>query len=339
MYKDVELSHILNDFYLDNFCIDKIKEKVTRKNRIVYKINSFDNFFCLKQMYIDKDRVLLIYSFLEWLNFFDFSTPRLVKSKTSSPFLEFNNKLFVMCNWIEGRKLNYLNINECINAISTLSRIHSKSYKFSLVKESDFRDFFNVNQKYSKSLNELEKLHTISQSIKDEFSCIFLYNYSKFYYLVYISSSFSYLINFKNLPPSICHGDFVNKNVLINKNKAIPIDFDKIGINYSIYDLSYFLRRFLRKEYINWNFSLCLKLIHQYEKSTPLFIDDFFYLISYLSFPQKMFKISKHYFNNFSNLTKIQKESLKNALLKICSSLDNKLNFLYDFNNYIRSEK
>lgn len=337
MYKNVELSYILDNFGITNFYIDKIKEKNTKKNRVVYKVRSYDNFFCLKQMYLNKKYVLFIYSYLEWLKSFDFNVPILIKSKINMPFSIFNKNLFVLTKWIHGRKLNYANLNECINSIIVLSKMQSKSNKFPIINGADSQiNLLNLNHRYSKSLNELHKLYIISRDIRDEFSQIFIHNYNKFHYLTYSSKYFSNSINFKNLTKSVCHGDFVNKNILINKNTITPIDFDKTCINFSIYDLAYFLRRYLRREFINWNYDLMLTLIKHYEKNNPLFLDDYLYLISYLSFPQKFFKISKFYLYNFQFLNANQKSICKNILLKLSSSLDDKLNFIYSFNNFIK---
>lgn len=339
MCKNVDLSCILDNFDIKNFNFEKIKEKNTKKNRIIYKIKCYDNFFCLKQTYFEKKEILFIYSYLEWLNLYEFKIPRLIKSKQNEPFVKYNSKFFILTNWIEGKKLNYNNLNECINSITFLAKIHKFSSKIPIIHDiKPTFNFLNLNKKYRKNIKELHKMYTIFKNIHDDVSSVFLQNFKILNYLSNLSIFFSYMINFNNLSKSMCHGDYVNKNILINNKNISPIDFDKSCFNYSVFDLSYFLRRYLRRYSTNWNFESSMILLKHYNKINPIFLDEYLYIISYLSFPQKFFKISKTYLYEYKNLTNEQKSIYKNLLLKISLTFNNKLNFINNFEKYIQSK-
>lgn len=336
MYKNVDLSYILDNFNVKNFNIQKIKEKTSKKTRIVYKIKSYDNFFCLKQTYFKIKDLLFIYSYLEWLNLYKFDVPYLIKSKQNKPFVKYDNKIYILTNWINGKKLNYDNLNECIQSIIFLSNIHKFSNKILLIDGAQSKNnFIDLNQKYTKHINELHKMHTIAKLYKDTFSQIFILNFNDFLYLSNIAKQFSHIINFKNLNISACHGDYVNKNILISNKKIIPIDFDRSCINFSVFDLAYFLRRYLRRTNTNWNFESAITLINNYDKNNPLFLDEYLYLIAYLSFPQKFWKISKFYFSNIKKLSSYEKSIQENLLLKTCASINKHMEFSYLFEKYI----
>lgn len=337
MYKNVDLSCILSDFGIENSNFEKIKEKNTKRNRIVYKINFYDNFFCLKQTYFEKKDILFIYSYLKWLNSYKFEVPYLINSKYNEPFVNYNNKFFILMKWIDGEKLNYDNLTECIKSITLLGRIHKFSSNVPLIYgSSSITNFLNLSQKYKKSFKELHRMYSIAKNLNDNFSYIFLQNFDILTHMVYISKSFAQTIVFDNLSKSICHGDFVNKNILINNKNIIPIDFDRSCINYSIFDLCYFLRRYLRRTSTNWDFKSAITLLKYYNKINPLFLDEYLYLISYLSFPQKFFKISKFYLYNYKNLTIDQKLNYTTFINKNSISFNDKLNFINNFEEYLK---
>lgn len=321
MYKNVDLSQILYDFNVENFDLHKIKEKNSKKTRVVYKIESNNLFFCLKQTYFNENELLFIYSYLEWLRLYNIKVPYLIKSKQKKPFVNENNKIYILTNWIHGDKLNYDDLDQCILSINFLSKMHNISKNIPFIKDSFQKiAFINLRQRYSKNIFSMNKIFENAKSTNDNFSKIFLDYFKNFNILANFSNRIARIINFKNLNISMCHGDFVNKNIIINKNEIIPIDFDKACINYSIYDLSYFLRRYLKRNNTKWNFDYAKTLINYYSKNNPLFLDEYLYLLSYLSFPQKFFKIGKFYFSNIKNLSKKQKNIQEYLLNKICSS-------------------
>ncbi len=339
MYKNVDLSGILGNFNINNFETEKIKEKVSRKSRIVYKIKYFDNFFCLKQTYFDIKNILFIYSYLQWLHLYNFNIPYLIKSNQNKPFIKYNNKFYILTKWIDGKKLDYDNFDECIYSIIFLSKIHEASNNVLFINGANKREIYtNLKSKFIKNTNELYDLYSSAKIYKDNFSDIFISYFEDCINLAKISKRYASLINSKNLNTSICHGDYVNKNILVqNKNQISPIDFDRSCISFSMNDLGYFLRRYLRRANTNWNFKSAIKLINYYDKNNPLYLDDYLYLFSYLSFPQKFLKISKFYFENIEYLSNNQKLFQEHLLMKNCISTYNQLEFTYLFEEYINA--
>lgn len=338
MYKNVDLSYILRNFGMKNFDIYKIKEKFSKKSRIVYKIKYFDSFFCLKQSYLKIEELLFVYSYLNWLNLYGFEVPYFLKSNKGYPFFKFENKFFTLTNWANGKKLDYDNTEECINSVILLAKIHNRSTNIPLIINPNFENnFINTKCKFIKYDRELDDLISFAKLVKDNFSKIFILNFNSAKYLSYIAIKYSSIINFKNLNLSGCHGDYVNKNILIRNNKVIPIDFDRACIDFSVSDLGYFLRRYLRRSNINWNFNFMDLLVKYYNEFNPISLDEYFYLISYLSFPQKFLKISKYYFKNVNYLSENQKLIHEKLLSKICISMYSQIEFSKNFQLYLKN--
>lgn len=340
MYKNVDLENILYNFNIKNFQYQKIKEKTTKKNRIIYKICTYDNYFCLKQTYFSINELLFIYSYLEWLNLYNIEIPYLIKTNTFAPYTKYNNKLFILTNWINGENLNYDKLDDCIHASLFLSKIHSISQNILFIKNSKKKtNYINLNKSYNKYKLELIKIYNLATYYKDIFSKTFLENYVSIIDLTNLSIKFSSLINFKNLNISLCHGDYVNKNIIISNKKIVPIDFDRACINFSISDLSYFLRRYLRRNNTLWNFTNAKKIIDNYNKYMFVSLDEYLYLLSYLAFPQKIYRISKAYYLNYKKLNEKEKYDYLNILVKNCSNLSKQKLFIYTFINYLNTKK
>ncbi|BAK81002.1 phosphotransferase [Candidatus Arthromitus sp. SFB-rat-Yit] len=339
MYKNIDLSYILSNFNIKNYKIKKIKEKTSKKSRIIYKITTFDKSFCLKQTYFNVQKILFIYSYLEWLKLYKFEVPYFIKSINNKPFTLYNNKIYTLSNWISGNKLLYNNLDDCIRAIKIISKIHFHLNKIDFIKYSvPTINLVNIKNKFIKYIQDLHKLHEIAKLKNDKFSKIFLSNFYNSLYLANNAYRYSLITNFKNLNISLCHGDYVNKNIIINDKSVIPIDFDRCCINYSIYDFGYFLKRYLKHSFDSWNIKNTLTLLNYYNSNNPIFIDEYFYLLSYLSFPYKFLKISKLYFHSNHILTNKEIENYENNLIKSCNDFDKHLLFIKNFEQYISSK-
>jgi CotS family spore coat protein len=128
----------------------------------------------------------------------------------------------------------------------------------------------------------------------------------------------------------------VNKNIIFDGNNDIwIIDFDKCKIDYRVHDISYFLRRLLKRDNTKWDLELTINTLKLYEEIFPLNLDEYKAILVYLSFPQKFWKISRDYYNNIS---KCNKNSFITLLNKSCTKSDYQLQFIYGFIQYVESK-
>lgn len=338
MYKYINFDYILSNFGIRNYKIDKIKEKKSKKPRSIYKIYYFDNLYCLKQTYFNIQKMLFIYSYLNWLNNYNVPIPNLIKSHNNKPFVVYDNTCYILTRWIKGEKLNYDNLDECIKTMQFLGKMHSISSNMNPIEKSKPSiNFVNLRHKLTKQINELNKIHNLAYITQDDFSKKFIAYYKNFLYLGEKSVKVASIINTSKLNISICHGDFVSKNIIIN-NSVVPIDFDRCCISYSIFDLAFFLKRYLRHKGTYWNFENALILINSYNKKNSISIDEYLYLIAYLSFPYKFLKLSKLYFNNLYNLSNNNKYEYQNSIKKIGNSFEHQFKFILSFEKYFNSK-
>ncbi|EGT3615164.1 CotS family spore coat protein [Clostridium perfringens] len=312
---------VLPMYNLENYSIENIKFKNTDKNRAVYKltdnINNSTKTFCLKKVYYDEGNLLFIYSVMEWFARNEIKLPKMLPSKVNGRFVKANSMLFMLSSWVEGEKCDFDNLQHILLSIENLAKMHNCSRNFKPIEGSLIKTGFDsIYISTLKHFNKILSSFNIATKIKskDKFSSIFLDIFDDNLYLAKQSLLVSNSIDDKKLSKSLCHGDYVNKNLIINNSDVWVIDFDKASLNYSMYDLCYFMRRLLKRSNTNWDINLTKKILKTYNSIAPLTEDDFKYVFSYLAFPQKYWRLSKDYYNNMKKCNKsVFIESIKDV--------------------------
>ncbi|SHF07585.1 CotS family spore coat protein [Clostridium fallax] len=325
------IKHILSEYNLIDPKLEQIKIKNSDKPRAVYKVISKDNkTYCLKKVYYNKEQLLFVYSALEWIDKNGLNVPKFLPTKKGSRYVSYNNMLFILTPWIDGVKCDYDNIEHIKNISKTLAHLHKVTKKFTPIKGSLVKQGYeNIYISINKHFNRLLSCNNLAFNNDDKFSKLFISTFDDNISLAQISMNTASLINFNNLTTSLCHGDYVNKNILIDSSSKLwLIDFDKCALDFVAHDISYYLRRLLRRDTTAWDVDLALTCIKNYNSINPLTIDDLRYIIAYLSFPQKYWKISKDYYNNIS---KCNKNSFYNLLSKTTEKTEFQIKFIKSF--------
>jgi len=102
-----------------------------------------------------------------------------------------------------------------------------------------------------------------------------------------------------------------------------------------MHDVSYFLRRLLKRDNTKWDLKLALSFLELYDKVLPLTLDDYKYILVYLAFPQRYWKISRDY---YGNITKCNKKAFYNLLNNSVSKNQYQLDFVEKLKTYIESK-
>ena len=240
--------NVLPYYNLQNSKISIIKFKDTDKQRAVYRIDFKEKSYCLKKVYYNINDLLYVYSAIEWLYRNNIKVPKLLPTIDNNRFVSYKDMLFILTPWIEGEKCNFDNIDHVILSVKKLSTIHSISRNFKPILGSSLKEGFD--DYYISTLKHFQDLLQTSNEAfkyKDTFSRQFISTFDTNLRLAKISLDISNKIDNNNLSKSLCHGDYVNKN-LIFPDDLDPwiIDFDKCKTDYSAKDLAYFMRRLLK---------------------------------------------------------------------------------------------
>lgn len=296
---------ILPHYDLQSANITMVKFKDTDKQRAVYKVAFKNKSYCLKKVYYDESNLLYVYSAMEWLYRNNLNVPKLLPTNTNHRYINYMNMLFILTPWVDGIKCDFDNEHHMKLSSKALAKLHKASETFVPINGSSLRigcDDYNIS--VNKHLEQILISAKQAKRHNDKFSKIFLNNLHTNLELAKLSSKISSTINCSDLSKSLCHGDYVNKNILIDNDDVWVIDFDKCKMDYSSHDISYFLRRLLKREDTNWNIDLTLNIIDNYMEVNSLTSSDLKYILAYIAFPQKFWKISRDYYKNIKRCNK-----------------------------------
>ncbi|MBE6062786.1 MAG: CotS family spore coat protein [Clostridium butyricum] len=328
---------VLPKYDLFNAEISIIKFKNTDKQRAVYKVDYKNKSYCLKKVYYSKEDLLYVYSACEWLYRNNIRVPKLLPTIDNSRFVKYNDMLFILSPWVDGIRCNFDDLNHVIISIKKLSEIHSKTRSFiPILGSSSRKGFDNYYISTLKHFEDLLKASNFAFKYRDKFSRQFISNFESSLKLAQISLDFASKIDTDKLSCSLCHGDYVNKNLIFPEDLS-PwiIDFDKCKMDYSMKDLGYFMRRLLKRENTRWDVSLAILILKTYNNTSPLTDSDIYYILSYISFPQKYWKVSRDY---YKNIHKCNKSAFLTLLNNSISKTDNQYEFAINLLNQINIE-
>lgn len=327
-------NYVLPHYNLEYADIKRVKFKDTDKQRAVYKISDTNQNYCLKKVYFSKEDLLFVYSAVEWIFRYDINVPRILSTNTSSRFVNYNNMLFILTPWIDGEKCDYDNKEQILSSMYNLSLIHSKCKNFIPISGSYTRKNFNdIYSSIKKHFEQILNCSNLAFKYKDRFSKEFLEHFDINLSLAKVSLLTAASIHNQNLSTSLCHLDYVNKNIIFDKNNNIwTIDFDKCSIDYCTHDISYALRRCLKRDNTGWDINLAIDSLESYEHIQKLNLDEFKYILCYLSFPQKFWKLSRDYYNN---MKKCNHNSFLYLLKNAVENDTKQLEFSLKFTKYI----
>ncbi|GAA0122203.1 MAG: CotS family spore coat protein [Clostridium argentinense] len=326
--------HVLPHYNLNNAIVKQVKLKNTEKQRAVYMIEDYENKYCLKKVYYPVEELLFVYSAIEWLYRHNINVPRILSTTNHGRYVIYENMLFILTPWVEGYKCDFDSIYEILLASSNLGKVHHIGKNFKPILGSKNKiGCSSLYNSINKHFNNLLIYSNLAYKYHDNYSKIYLKNFDTNINLAKISNSIAATIKEENLTTSLCHNDYVSKNLIVDENDNLwLIDFDKCKVDYCALDISYCLRRLLRKEKNKWSLNLTIKFLNIYEKHNPLTFDDYKYILAYLSFPQKYWKISRDY---YANISKCNRKAFVSMLKKSNIYLEYQLRFSLGFKDYI----
>lgn len=331
---------ILSNYPYDVYEIIPIKFKDTDKQRAVYRFESSDGPKCLKKVYYDKNNLLFVYSIIEWFYQQGIRVPKLLPTKSGGRFVKYKNDFFIVTEWIEGRRCDYDCDDDIAKAAENLGKMHRLSYGFYPIQGSALRkEDSSWYKTFNRRFVQLLEFNNKAFKSRDKFSMAFLDSFEYFHkrakHSIEILDSIDEdeLIYPVNIHNTICHLDYVNKNLIFTDQGSLyVIDFDKSKIDIPVHDIGTFLKRILKRKATSWDYNVLLLTIENYENERVLSMTELLALFAYLEFPQKYWKISRDYFNDRKDFSR---RTYLTMLEKTCSQMYDHDDFCNRFQTYL----
>lgn len=340
--RDIE-NKILSNYPYDICDIIPVKFKDTEKQRAVYRFETGSGPKCLKKVYFDEPNLLFVYSVIEWLYRHRVKVPKLLPTKTGGRFVNYRGDLFIVTDWIEGRKCDYDIEEDIYRAAENLGKMHRLTYNFEPVSGSFIRkedpDWFKT---FNRRMLQLAQQYNTASKCRDEFSSIYADSFDYFFARAVHAVHLLSLVDNEVLRipvaqyNTVCHLDYVNKNLIFSDDGELyVIDFDKARIDIPIHDIGTFLKRILKRGNTSWDYRLMINTLDYYQQQRALSFPEYLCLFAYLEFPQKYWKISRDY---YSNRKECNRKLYISMLSSACQQKDGHDDFCTKFNSYIQQK-
>jgi spore coat protein I len=290
---------------LGRYDVDPIKIQVIQQGGIktVWKISAGNEAFCLKRLKQTEDKAQFSVEAQRYIKSQGGNVPGVILNKAKEAITEYNNELFVLYEWIEGKQLNFDKKEDFMAAMEGLAHFHrfSKGYQ----PPENARVSTKIAKwpdQYRSMLNKLSEWKSISgqkagTAVYDAYlewvDPIMALGEKAIQYLE--SSYYSSL----SIPGSkavvLCHQDYGKGNALMMPDGVWILDMDGVTFELAARDL----RKIMLKTMENqgkWHKESMLEILSWYEKENMLSMEEKKMVYIDALFPHSFFGTVKNQF-------------------------------------------
>lgn len=284
-----------------------LKITSSRQIRDIHQIITDQGPLCLKGVTYKPEKLLYIYHAMEHLlkNGFEL-IPAFIHTLTGDAYFEYNDQLYFVTEWINGRECDFKDLVDLELAVVALAKMHRASLGFkppSAIKQKSRQGKWL--KRFHSRMKELQEFKAIAEQKTEP---------TKFdqYYLKHVDSKLLdcvkaikllELANYEELAKrskkaaGFCHNDFVYHNVMVNdaEPQAYIIDFDYARHDMRTYDLARMMRRVIKEK--DYQADLIDIILSAYNSEYPLETVEYVILAAFLQFPQRFWRMADRYYN------------------------------------------
>jgi CotS family spore coat protein len=228
-------------------------------------------------------------------------------TKSGLPYSEYDEELYAVTNWLEGRECELENPIELKKAICVLAQLHKtmNGFRCSSSLDKSINPKINLGKwpmDFEKKINEMTRLRKEARKSNTIFDTLYKENFD--YYMdmakraleMLKNSSYDELVKSAETENGFCHKDFTYHNIIIGENSnTYVIDFDYCCFELRIYDIASFIMRNMRR--CNWDVDTAKYILEEYNKINPLSDEEYEVMKVLFIFPQKYWRVANRYYN------------------------------------------
>lgn len=231
---------------------------------------------------------------------------RLHISSKDTPYVIYNNRVYLMMDWNDGQVADFYNIGDIKSSVQVLAKMHIAGRGFNnLPKGINLSQIKNIGDTYEKRHKETVKLKRRIENTgrKTDFEVLYLKNSSIYSEYQEVSKelidykSYQKLINLADKDQSLAHHKFTYHNIITKANqRPVITGFEKCGYDVQITDLAYLARRIMERN--RWDINLLISIIEEYNKLIPLSDQEWRAIKGMMIFPERFAKLCNEYYHS-----------------------------------------
>lgn len=280
----------------------------TWKGRGVYFCETSKGLHMLKEHRGSEEKLEKLWQLLNSLgNVQFFKTDFPVRAKEGNFLVKDSDETtYLLKSWKDGRECDpksELDVCRCMEGLAIFHTAAKKIWEFSTEEERKKYEGTNLVTEMEKRTRELKKVQSFirKKQKKSDFESSYLEIVPKFLVeaseitLKMKNSGYEALREEALAQGKICHGEYMQHNVLFDRSKLIITNFEHAHLDLQCVDVSLFLRKIMEKQ--GWKLSQGERFLRAYEIVRPMEERERLVLALRLSYPEKLWKLANHYYH------------------------------------------
>lgn len=264
----------------------------------------------IKESYREPDKILYIHGLKEYLHNNGFTCiDRYLLSKYELPFAIYENKIFVMEDYIAGRECSFTNPFDRAAIVKALAQLHNAGRGYEPPTGAAVRNSIGKwDRAYRGKIEDLIWFKEIAgkKRKKSTLDKMFLQDVDSYIEMGWRGfdtlkgSEYVNICKEAKKDNVICHHDYTYHNIIIGPGGTVNvIDFDYSCHELTVYDLAALIQKVLKR--YSYDIDIALELIDDYCSIAPLSRDDLVLMLSLFEFPQRFWRITERYYHDKYN--------------------------------------
>ncbi len=213
---------------------------------------------------------------------------------------------YILKKWRDGRECDPRSELDVCRTMEGLGILHNQArelWEFDSAEQRAKYEGSNLIEEMEKHTRELKKVQTFirRKQKKSDFESAYLTVIPEF--LKHASeitekmkdTGYDELRAQAFLQGRICHGEYMQHNVLFDRSKLIITNFEHAHLDLQCMDVALFLRKIMEKQ--GWRSAQGERFLHAYEIICPLGERERMILALRLAYPEKLWKLANHYYH------------------------------------------
>ena len=298
----------MNDQALEVFEQYDLEVMRTWKGRGVYFAETSGGLHMLKEHRGSEEKIEKLWQLLnslEPVHFFKTDLP--VRTKEGNFLVkDSEDTTYLLKKWRDGRECDPRSELDVCRSMEGLAIFHTAAknvWGFSTPQERTKYEGSSLAQEMEKRTRELKKVQSFirKKQRKSEFESGYLEVIPKYLQAALEITEKMKESGYEELRQQvfsqgrICHGAYMQHNVLFDRSKLIITNFEHARMDLQCMDVALFLRKIMEKQ--GWKLAQGEKFLRSYEIVRPLDEREKLILALCLSYPEKLWKLANHYYH------------------------------------------